>query len=68
MSMRCVRLCLMGLVLSAPWLQGCDMNAPKEPTHEQVLKADAKSQGAMKEHYGNMIGPQSGSKSKSNRR
>jgi hypothetical protein len=63
--MRCLQACTAGLalVLSIGFLQGCDMNAPKEPTQTQVLKADAKSQEAMKQYYGNMIGPQSKAKS-----
>ncbi len=65
-----LRLCMVGLALGLSFglLAGCDMNAPKEPTREQVLKQDAKSQDAMRKFYGNMVGAQSKARSRSKAR
>ena len=70
MTMTRHRSCLAGLalVLSTGFLGGCDMNAPKEPTREQILKQDAKSQDAMRKYYGNMVGSQSKTRSRSRAR
>ena len=56
---------LMALPLFIGAIQGCDMNTPSAPTPAQILKADAKSQGAMREYYGNMLTSNAKPKSKS---
>jgi len=56
---------LMALPLFIGAIPGCDMNTPSAPTPAQILKADAKSQGAMKEFYGNMLGSKTKAKAKS---
>jgi len=62
--MRCFRLHIVCLVVSTSFLEGCNFGAPNEPTQTQILKSDAKTQAAIKQYYGNMIGPRSGAKGK----
>ncbi len=46
-------------------LTGCDADTPRVPTPEQVLRADAASQDAMRQHYGNTRRHQSKPRSQS---
>lgn len=55
------------LVLSFGLLEGCGMGTPSEPTREETLKADEKTQDAMRSYYGNMIGKNARSPTKSPR-
>lgn len=62
-TMTSIAVSLSALVLVGS-LAGCDANQPSVPTQEQIIKADSKSQDAMREYYGNMLKPQSGPKAK----